>query len=137
MILRTIYVHNMFSKCSAKMRASDKDLPVMEEEIVWRERILKIAQIIKTQIHSALEIYYSYPAKKITKFQKKSVQKQWMWCSKIFVCLKIFPNCSRIVRAALAWAEFYPISSSVFGRLSFKKNCFGSGILAQSVVLSD
>ena len=25
---RTIYVHNMFSPCSAKRRASDKDLPV-------------------------------------------------------------------------------------------------------------
>jgi hypothetical protein len=25
---RTIYVHNMFSPCSAKIRASDKDLPV-------------------------------------------------------------------------------------------------------------
>ena len=26
---RTIFVHNMFSPCSAKRRASDKDLPVM------------------------------------------------------------------------------------------------------------
>jgi hypothetical protein len=25
---RTIFVHNMFSPCSAKRRASDKDLPV-------------------------------------------------------------------------------------------------------------
>ena len=26
---RTIYVHNMFSPCPAKIRASDKDLPVL------------------------------------------------------------------------------------------------------------
>ena len=26
---RTIFVHNMFSPCSAKRRASDKDLPVL------------------------------------------------------------------------------------------------------------
>ena len=26
--LRTIFVHNMFSPCSAKRRASDKDLPI-------------------------------------------------------------------------------------------------------------
>ena len=30
---RTIYVHNMFSPCSAKMRASDKDLPVKDIKI--------------------------------------------------------------------------------------------------------
>ena len=29
---RTIFVHNMFSPCSAKRRASDKDLPVMAKE---------------------------------------------------------------------------------------------------------
>ena len=28
LIFRTIFVHNMFSTCSAKRRASDKDLPV-------------------------------------------------------------------------------------------------------------
>ena len=28
---RTIYVHNMFSPCSSKIRASDKDLPVKEK----------------------------------------------------------------------------------------------------------
>ena len=28
---RTVFVHNMFSPCSAKRRASDKDLPVKEE----------------------------------------------------------------------------------------------------------
>ena len=31
---RTIFVHNMFSPCSAKRRASDKDLPVL-----WLSRI--------------------------------------------------------------------------------------------------
>ena len=31
---RTIFVHNMFSPCSAKRRASDKDLPVQERQIV-------------------------------------------------------------------------------------------------------
>ena len=30
---RTIFVHNMFSPCSAKRRASDKDLPVQEISI--------------------------------------------------------------------------------------------------------
>ena len=29
--LRTIFVHNMFSPCSAKRRASDKDLPVTKK----------------------------------------------------------------------------------------------------------
>ena len=29
LLFRTIYVHNMFSPCSAKIRASDKDLPVL------------------------------------------------------------------------------------------------------------
>jgi hypothetical protein len=28
LIFRTIFVHNMFSTCSEKRRASDKDLPV-------------------------------------------------------------------------------------------------------------
>ena len=32
---RTIYVHNMFSPCSAKIRASDKDLPVIEFNHCW------------------------------------------------------------------------------------------------------
>ena len=30
LIFRTIFVHNMFSPCSAKRRASDKDLPALE-----------------------------------------------------------------------------------------------------------
>jgi hypothetical protein len=30
---RTIYVHNMFSPCSAKIRASDKDLPVFMKKL--------------------------------------------------------------------------------------------------------
>ena len=29
---RTIFVHNMFSRCSAKRRASDKELPVLQEQ---------------------------------------------------------------------------------------------------------
>jgi hypothetical protein len=29
---KTIFVHNMFSPCSAKRRASDKDLPVLERD---------------------------------------------------------------------------------------------------------
>jgi len=29
---RTIFVHNMFSSCSAKRRASDKDLPVNKSQ---------------------------------------------------------------------------------------------------------
>ena len=29
LIFRTIFVHHMFSPCSAKRRASDKDLPVL------------------------------------------------------------------------------------------------------------
>ena len=31
---RTIFVHNMFSPCSAKRRASDKDLPVQENSSI-------------------------------------------------------------------------------------------------------
>merc|ERR1712218_203699 len=30
LIFRTIFVHNMFSPCSAKRNASDKDLPVQQ-----------------------------------------------------------------------------------------------------------
>ena len=30
LIFRIFFVHNMFSQCSAKRRASDKDLPVLE-----------------------------------------------------------------------------------------------------------
>ena len=36
---RTIFIHNMFSPCSAKRRASDKDLPVISKfrwEKYWR-----------------------------------------------------------------------------------------------------
>ena len=36
---RTIFVHNMFSPCSAKRRASDKDLPVLRLKS-WRIREL-------------------------------------------------------------------------------------------------
>ena len=32
---RTIFVHNMFSPCSAKRRASDKDLPVLNSKILF------------------------------------------------------------------------------------------------------
>ena len=32
---RSIFVHNMFSPCSAKRRASDKDLPVMTRLFLW------------------------------------------------------------------------------------------------------
>ena len=38
---RTIFVHNMFSPCSAKKRASDKDLPVQWNVVVKRYRDLK------------------------------------------------------------------------------------------------
>ena len=31
---RTIYVHNMFSPCSAKIKASDKDLPVLTSHTI-------------------------------------------------------------------------------------------------------
>ena len=37
---RTIFVHNMFSPCSAKRRASDKDLPV---------RLLKVLKVCIVQ----------------------------------------------------------------------------------------
>ena len=33
-LFRTISVHNMFSPCSAKRRASDKDLPVINKQII-------------------------------------------------------------------------------------------------------
>ena len=36
---RTIFVHNMFSPCSAKRRASDKDLPVSEDKCQFNEKI--------------------------------------------------------------------------------------------------
>ena len=36
LIFRTIFVHNMFSPCSAKRRASDKDLPVLECRICYK-----------------------------------------------------------------------------------------------------
>ena len=38
---RTIFVHNMFSPCSAKRRASDKDLPVLINFITWWEIFFK------------------------------------------------------------------------------------------------
>jgi hypothetical protein len=31
---RTVYAHNMFSPCPAKIRASDKDLPVTTSVVV-------------------------------------------------------------------------------------------------------
>ena len=40
--LRTIFVHNMFSPCSAKRRASDKDLPVtignFDHAFAWKKQ---------------------------------------------------------------------------------------------------
>ena len=38
---RTVFVHNMFSPCSAKRRASDKDLPVMPRSLIGREILRK------------------------------------------------------------------------------------------------
>ena len=40
---RTIYVHNMLSPCSAKIRASDKDLPV---RYIYQKAILSIFETI-------------------------------------------------------------------------------------------
>jgi hypothetical protein len=49
---RTIFVHNMFSPCSAKRRASDKDLPVHIEIAEWghiyfaHERISSLLRLV-------------------------------------------------------------------------------------------
>ena len=41
--IQTIFVHNIFSPCSAKRRASDKDLPVVKSKfIVHFFRIQKV-----------------------------------------------------------------------------------------------
>ena len=45
---RTIFVHNMFSPCSAKKRASDKDLPVL---VVLLTGQLKPARAVLTYLH--------------------------------------------------------------------------------------
>ena len=37
---RTIFVHNMFSPCSAKRRASDKDLPVLLIKNIGRQDLM-------------------------------------------------------------------------------------------------
>ena len=37
--IRTIFVHNMFSPCSAKRRVSDKDLPVADHHGSPQEEI--------------------------------------------------------------------------------------------------
>ena len=39
---RTIFVHNMFSPCSAKRRASDKDLPVLKLISDFGQKTLKL-----------------------------------------------------------------------------------------------
>ena len=43
---RTIFVHNMFSPCSAKRRASDKDLPVIQvpETLILQESFLLLVK---------------------------------------------------------------------------------------------
>ena len=38
---RTFFVHNMFSPCSAKRRASDKDLPVIKSNVLARNQVKK------------------------------------------------------------------------------------------------
>ena len=49
---RTIFVHNMFSPCSAKRRASDKDLPVL---VTWDFKI-KLDKLDKfLHFHSSLQ----------------------------------------------------------------------------------
>ena len=40
---RTIFVHNMFSPCSALRRASDKDLPVMETVLLTAKLEVAVA----------------------------------------------------------------------------------------------
>ena len=52
---RTIFVHNMFSSCSAKRRASDKDLPVCaRERQLLKINLTKFIDLILTSILSAL-----------------------------------------------------------------------------------
>ena len=44
---RTIFVHNMFSPCSAKRRASDKDLPVINQSrLLYSTEILMVSNLI-------------------------------------------------------------------------------------------
>ena len=44
---RTIYVYNMFSPCSAKIRASDKDLPVQRQFFNLLHKIIQFSDIMR------------------------------------------------------------------------------------------
>ena len=47
---RTIFVHNMFSLCSAKKRASDKNLPVCRQKWLRIESGLNFESVVATQL---------------------------------------------------------------------------------------
>ena len=46
MTFRAIFAHNMFSPCSAKRRASDKDLPVLNKEML---QFLSVKSVVYNQ----------------------------------------------------------------------------------------
>ena len=47
---KTITEHNMFSPCSAKKRASDKNLPVCRQKWVGIESGLNFESVVATQL---------------------------------------------------------------------------------------
>ena len=44
---RTIFVYNMFSLCSAKRRASNKDLPVMKSTHFFRNMLVSVNWVVE------------------------------------------------------------------------------------------
>ena len=50
------FVYNMFSPCSSKRRASDKDLPVQSSNV---EQIVKWKSIADTSISIALDVIFN------------------------------------------------------------------------------
>ena len=65
MTLRTIFVHNMFSPCSAKRRASDTDLPV---HIISNSAQCKF----RAKIVTYCPLFYTFSPSCLLDFQNKS-----------------------------------------------------------------
>jgi hypothetical protein len=87
---RTIFVHNMFSPCSAKRRASDKDLPVFkknkgrklkkegngETNLSKKPKILPVEAKCETKLDKRLKILPVSTSVSIVTETKKSIDKE-------------------------------------------------------------
>ena len=87
---RTIFVHNLFSPCSAKRRASDKDLPVTK----------LIAKQAEIGIHPENKFVLAKKGKKKSRVRGNDAMMENQWTLSMLKCLTL-QDCENIQQLQL------------------------------------